>query len=137
MYFFIENNSASKGHCFLHYFQSSASIEPDGPFFCSKKFNVHSGNFLMFISISKLSFCEVCDKFVCFIGRLLGLRTTTDCGAFIYPVDIITVAAPDAPLFRPLLPLEVCQNPCPASGLNILNHALHPLIAMWASTSYR
>jgi hypothetical protein len=87
---------------------------------------------LTFIML-KLPFREISYQFIGFIGRLLGLRATPDCGAFIDPVDIITVAAPDAPLLRPFLPLEVCQNPCPASGLDILNHVA-PLISICGLT---
>lgn len=76
------------------------------------------------VSILKLPLCKVCDKLICFIGRLLGLRATPDCGAFIHPMNIIAVAAPDAPFLRPVLPFEVCQNPCPTTGLDILNHNL-------------
>jgi hypothetical protein len=81
------------------------------------------------VSILKLPLCKVCDKLICFIGRLLGLRATPDCGAFINPMNVIAITAPDAPFFRPFLPFEVCQNPCPTTGFDILNHACTPLIA--------
>lgn len=76
------------------------------------------------VSILKLPLRKVCDKLICFKGRLLGLRATPDCGAFINPMNVIAITAPDAPFFRPFLPFEVCQNPCPATGLDILNHNL-------------
>jgi hypothetical protein len=76
--------------------------------------------------ILKLPLCKICDKLICFKGGLLGLRATPDCGAFIYPVNVVAITAPDAPFLRSFLPFEVCQNPCPTTGFDILNHALTP-----------